>query len=334
MRVCVLGAGALGSLTGGYLAEAGIDVTLIGRPAHIDAINSNGLQFVGRRGEFTVKKNLTAVTSPGQAIGEFDYLILLVKAKDTLSALEGADCLKNRVKCVFSFQNGIGNETMLSQWCGPGKVIGAVTVEGAEMVSPGVVRNTVTADTTAYIGELNNTVSARVEAITAALNSANFSTQAVTNIDQVEWEKAAQIGAASAWSVTNLAINPELTLGHGFADRQGAENYVDLAKEILGIYLQMGYQPQNFFAPLSWNQQTCALNREDAIIFFQRVGQAMLDAGQQIRSSMHLDVLNGRKTEIDYILGPYIEKARALNIAIPAAEYVYRVIQLQDKYAR
>ncbi|MBL4622752.1 MAG: hypothetical protein JKY89_10175, partial [Immundisolibacteraceae bacterium] len=135
MRVCVLGAGALGSLTGGYLAEAGIDVTLIGRPAHIDAINSNGLQFVGRRGEFTVKENLTAITSADQASGEFDYLILLVKAKDTISALEGADCLKNRVKCAFSFQNGIGNESMLGQWCGADKVIGAVTVEGAEMVS-------------------------------------------------------------------------------------------------------------------------------------------------------------------------------------------------------
>ncbi|MEL0084054.1 MAG: ketopantoate reductase C-terminal domain-containing protein, partial [Gammaproteobacteria bacterium] len=218
-------------------------------------------------------------------------------------------------------------------WCGMDKVIGAVTVEGAEMVAPGIVRNTVTADTTAYMGELDNSISPRVEAITAALNRANFSTQAVTNIGQVEWEKAAQIGAASAWSVTNLAINPELTLGHGFADRQGAENYVDLAKEILGIYTSMGYEPQNFFAPLSWNRQTCTMDREEAIGFFQQVGRAMLDAGQQIRSSMHLDVLNGRKTEIEYILGPYINKARELGIPLPLSEYAYRIIRLQDKYA-
>ena len=334
MRVCVLGAGALGSLTGGYLAESGVDVTLVGRQAHVDAINSDGLQFTGRRGEFTVRDNLTAVTRADQAIGEFDYLILLVKSKDTAATLRDAGSLKERVKCVFSFQNGMGNETALADWCGAEKVIGAVTVEGAEMVKPGIVRNTVTADTTAYIGELDGTVSPRVEAITAALNNANFSTQSVSNIDQVEWEKAAQIGAASAWSVTNLAINPALTLGHGFADRQGAENYVDIAKELLGVYTTMGYQPQNFFAPLSWNKQTVAMDREEAVAFFQTVGQAMLDAGQQIRSSMHLDVLNGRKTEIDYILGPYIDKARELDIAIPVAEYAYRVIQLQDKHAR
>ncbi|MEL0082153.1 MAG: 2-dehydropantoate 2-reductase, partial [Gammaproteobacteria bacterium] len=103
MRICVLGAGALGSLTGGYLAEAGFDVTLVGRQAHVDAINRGGLQFVGRRGEFTVRDHLTAVTHADQVTGEFDYLILLVKSKDTAATLAGADCLKNRVKCVFSF---------------------------------------------------------------------------------------------------------------------------------------------------------------------------------------------------------------------------------------
>lgn len=334
MRVCVLGAGALGSLTGGYLAETGVDVTLIGRQAHVEAINKNGLQFVGRRGEFTVRDNLSAVTSADQAEGEFDYLILLVKSKDTATALQGADSLKNRVKAVFSFQNGMGNEAELAKWCGAEKVIGAVTVEGAEMVSPGLVRNTVTADTTAYIGELDNRISPRVEAITAALNKAHFSTKAVTNIDQVEWEKAAQIGAASAWSVTNLAINPALTLGEGFSNRGGAENYVDIAKEILGVYTSMGYEPQNFFAPMSWNKQIIEMDREQAVAFFQRVGKGMLDAGQQIRSSMHIDVLNGRKTEIDYILGPYIAKAKELGIAIPVAEYAYRIIRLQDQYAR
>ena len=84
MRICILGAGALGSLTGGYLAQSGVDVTLIGRQPHIDAINQNGLQIVGRRGEFTINTNLTAITSPSQASGEFDYLILLVKTKDTV----------------------------------------------------------------------------------------------------------------------------------------------------------------------------------------------------------------------------------------------------------
>jgi 2-dehydropantoate 2-reductase len=334
MRICILGAGALGSITGGYLAETGIDVTLIGRPAHVDAINKDGLQVVGRRGEFIIRDHLTAVSSAEQAEGDFDYLIILVKRKDTAASLQGADSLKNRVETVFSFQNGTGNEEELASWCGAEKVIGAVTVEGAEMISPGVVRNTLTADTTAYIGELDNTLSARVEVITDALNKAHFSTRAVTNIDQVEWEKAAQIGAASAWSVTNLAINPELTLGEGFSSREGAENYVTLATEILSVYTSMGYEPQNFFAPMSWNKQINEMDREQAIAFFQQIGKGMLEAGQKVRSSMHIDVLNGRITEIDYILGPYIAKAKESGISIPVAEYAYRIIQLQDKYAR
>ena len=248
--------------------------------------------------------------------------------------MRGAASLKNRVKCAFSLQNGMGNESKLAAWCGADKVIGGVTVEGAEMVSPGVVRNTVTAETTAYMGELDHTLTPRIEVITEALNRAHFSTKAVTNIDQVEWEKAAQIGAASGWSVTNLAINPELTLGEGFSTREGAENYVTLAKEILGVYTSMGYQPQNFFAPMSWNRQTVEMDREAAVVFFQQVGKGMLAAGQKIRSSMHIDVLNGRITEIEYILGPYIAKAKELGISIPVTEYAYRIIRLQDQYAR
>ena len=87
MRICILGAGALGSLVGGYLAHSGQNVTLIGRKAHIDAVNNDGLRIFGTRGEYLIRDNLSAVTSADEAQGEFDYFILLVKAKDSDVAL-------------------------------------------------------------------------------------------------------------------------------------------------------------------------------------------------------------------------------------------------------
>ncbi len=54
MRICILGAGGLGSVLGGYLAQAGVDVTLIGRPAHMPAIAQSGLRISGIRGEFVI----------------------------------------------------------------------------------------------------------------------------------------------------------------------------------------------------------------------------------------------------------------------------------------
>ncbi|HCZ47978.1 MAG TPA: ketopantoate reductase family protein, partial [Gammaproteobacteria bacterium] len=90
MRFVILGAGGLGSVIGGYLAKAGEDVTLICRQAHADAVNTQGLKISGVRGDHLVRENLSAVTTPDEAEGEFDHLIILVKGKDTETALAQA----------------------------------------------------------------------------------------------------------------------------------------------------------------------------------------------------------------------------------------------------
>jgi 2-dehydropantoate 2-reductase len=83
MRICILGAGGLGSLIGGWLAESGVAVTLVARAPHVAAIRARGLEIRGIRGECNVRRQLEAVASPVDARGEFDFLILAVKAKDT-----------------------------------------------------------------------------------------------------------------------------------------------------------------------------------------------------------------------------------------------------------
>ena len=75
MRFIIGGAGGLGSVIGGFLAEAGEDVTLVARQRHVDAIRANGLRISGIRGEHLVRDNLTAITDPSQAEGEFDYMV-------------------------------------------------------------------------------------------------------------------------------------------------------------------------------------------------------------------------------------------------------------------
>ena len=54
MRVLILGAGGLGSVLGGYLANIGVDVTLVGRRAHTEAITRDGLRITGRRGDLVI----------------------------------------------------------------------------------------------------------------------------------------------------------------------------------------------------------------------------------------------------------------------------------------
>lgn len=335
MNICILGAGALGSLVGGYLAHAGEKVTLIGRKAHVDAINANGLRIYGNRGEFLIRDNLTAVTSAQDVAGDFDYLVVLVKAKDTETALAGAGELVDRFETAFTLQNGLHNEAQLVDWCGAARVIGGVTVEGAEKEGEGVVRNSATAETTAYFGELDGAEPApRILRIVDAFNATGMVTRAVRNIEQVEWEKAAQIGAFSAWSVSNLLGVRDYKLPDGLTIRCAVENFVAIAKEITAVYTALGYEPQNFFAPLAWNRQIHEQSTEDLIEFFLNVGERMKAQGFDSRTSMHIDALNGRKTEIDHILKPYLDKADELGIPVPAARFAYRIVKTVDQSAR
>jgi 2-dehydropantoate 2-reductase len=332
MRICILGAGGLGSLIGGYLARTGVDVTLIGRPAHVEAIRRHGLQISGIRGEYVVREHLTAVTHPREAEGKFDYLILLVKGKDTHTALQQAEPLRERVASVLSLQNSVEKDAILARWCGSDKVLGAMTIEGATLLEPGRVRNHVTTPTTAYFGEVDGRLTPRVEALTAAFQQAGLGSKAVTNIVQVEWEKLTQIATASGWSVTTLAALPDLTFADGWTVREGAEHYVQLGKELLSVYKALGYTPQNFFAPLSRLKELDALDFAAAVAMIQEMGHAMRTQGTRARTSMHEDVLRRRKTEVEEIFKPFVEKGAAFGLALPTVTAVYRIIRTLDHY--
>ena len=76
MKIAVMGAGAMGSLFGGLLADAGEDVTLIDIwKEHVDAINARGLRITGISGDRTIEVNST--TDPGK-VGQVDLVIIFV----------------------------------------------------------------------------------------------------------------------------------------------------------------------------------------------------------------------------------------------------------------
>ena len=334
MRVCILGAGGLGSVIGGYLAETGVDTTLIARPAHTDAVNRDGLRIEGVRGEHHVRDNLSAVSNPADAKGEFDYMILATKAKDSETALASADCLKDRLKTVCSVQNNIVKEGILAEWIGdPAKVMGASAIEGGTLEAPGFVKNHVTVPTTAYFGELDGTVSTRAQALADAFNKAGLGAKAVDCIQQVLWEKLAQICNASAWSVSTLAGNNELTFVHGMSLREGAEHYVAISRELLAVYGALGYTPQNFYAPLSRLKDVHECKTDDeAVRLILGFGERMKQQGYVGRTSMHDDVVRGKKTEVDYIVKPFVDKGRELGIPVPTVTAAYRIIKVLDHY--
>src|SRR5256886_17232468 len=113
LRVLFCGAGAVGSLLGARLAEAGSEVTLIGRPPHVDAVARDGVRMVVA-GKVSNQSVLAARPSIAEAGGPFDYVFLTVKGYDTLDAIDQLQLALRPGTILGSFQNGVGNEETIA----------------------------------------------------------------------------------------------------------------------------------------------------------------------------------------------------------------------------
>jgi 2-dehydropantoate 2-reductase len=149
-------------------------------------------------------------------------------------------------------------------------------------------------------------------------------------IRQVEWEKLLQIATVASWSVCTLAAVPDAVIADGMANRHGAELYVTLAMELLSIYRTLEFEPQDFYAPYSRYRELSGWSFDEAVDQIVAQGQSMKAAGLTGRTSMHEDVLHGRRTEAPEILGPFIAQADAANLDVPTLRAVTRIVMAID----
>lgn len=113
LRFLFFGAGAVGSLLGARLAQTGSEVTLVGRPPHVEAVTRGGVRVVSA-GKVSSQSVLAARPSVAEAGGPFDYIFLTVKGYDTLDALEQLQPVLHPGTILGSFQNGVGNEEAIA----------------------------------------------------------------------------------------------------------------------------------------------------------------------------------------------------------------------------
>ena len=325
MHVVILGAGGLGCVIGACLAETGIDVSLVARPQHVDAIRRDGLQISGMRGDRSVPMH--AVADPRDLEGAIDYLILLTKTRDTATALDSAATLRSRTAVALSLQNSVTKDDRLAEWIGADRVLGATTVEAGTLTGPGRVRHTATAPTSFYFGELDGTESTRAQALADAFTKAGMGAQAIPDIRQAEWEKLLQISAVAGFSASTLGFREGTAFAHGIATRSGAEHYVTIATELLAVYLAMGFEPRDFFAPFSQFRALADATFEEAVDNALALGTTMVANGVLGRPSLHEDIVRGRPTEVEDGLGTYLRAADAHHVDAPTARGAYRVIK-------
>ena len=136
MRFIVYGAGAIGGVVGARLAQAGRDVALVARGAHLEAIRSNGLSVEDPDGAERCELRAAATVAELRPSTD-DVVLLAMKAQDTEAALLSLAPVAPPELAVACFQNGVENERAAARFFA--NVYGVCVMCPAEHVEPGVV---------------------------------------------------------------------------------------------------------------------------------------------------------------------------------------------------
>lgn len=305
MKVVVLGAGAMGSLYGGLLADSGNEVWLLDVwKEHVDTINEKGLT-IEEKGIYRMIKNIRATTDPGD-IGTADLLIVFVKSTVTKKAVRDAISLVGDGTAVLTLQNGLGNIEKIEEVVGKGKVMGGVTSHGSTLLGPGRIRHAGEGDT--YIGELDGRISERLQRIVEAFNKAGIRSEVSDDILSLIWGKLlVNVGINALTAITGLR-NGQLI------EYSGTEEILELAvKEALDVASARDIRIQ-YQDPIGHVKDVCRLTAQN-------------------KASMLQDMLNKRKTEIDMINGAIVREGENAGIPTPVNKVLTNLISvMQDTY--
>ncbi len=314
MKICIFGAGSIGGVIGGVLANAGHDVSLIARGAHLDALRANGCRVQTGGQDFTVQ--VAASDTPAD-FGPQDIVVVAVKAPAMPSVAAGIAPLLGPDTAVVPAMNGIpwwffegfpknGPDISVPKLDPDGalaaaipvhRVMGCVVHMGSMVPEPGVIRHV--ADNRLILGEATGGLTDRLTAFAAAFEGTTLSATVTDNLRQEIWLKL--LGNFNFAPVSSLtgATNGEIGADQGLRKLCG-----DLFEEAAEAGRRIGLEPG-----MTADERTT-------------MGASLGD----FRTSMLQDFDRSRPPEIDAIVGAVVEIGRATGTPMPVSESVLALV--------
>ena len=306
MRVAVIGAGGVGGYFGARWAEAGLDVTLLARGAHLQAINSKGLLLHSPLGDTHV--NVHAVASASE-VGEVDVVVVATKSWQLSSLVDVVEPMVGPDTVVFGLQNGVEAADVLSTFVPPSRVLGGTCRIISLVEGPGVIRH-VGIDPTLTIGERPGRASTPIEPVAEALDKARGVTVEIADdIDSALWHKFLLFAPVSGLgSVTQAPIGVFRSLREPRSLLvRAVEEVFDLAKaKGVGLPSESVEQTLQFIDGLPANGT----------------------------SSLQRDFRDGVRTELDALSGAVVRQAAEAGVPAPVHSFFYSALLPLDLKAR
>lgn len=308
MKYAVLGAGAMGSIIGATLSKGGQEVLLVDPyREHMDRIAAKGLSLTF--GSITETVRMQTCSNPAEA-GEVDVVVLLVKGFMSETAIEGARRLFGKNTFICTLQNGLGNVEILEGLFPRDMILQGVIHLAGRMVGPGEVSGDKYRETDLYVGSLVKEGPAVVAAETMArhLSDGGLTTEYKPDVEKEIWRKA----------VINTCLNApcgvlRLRGREYFSHPEGKRLAADIAGECAAVAAAKG------------------------IIIDVDEAMRYMEMGTRTRSehypSMAQDMMNRRKTEIDFLNGAIVKYGLELGISTPVNDTITRFVKIiEDNY--
>ncbi|MFQ6073683.1 MAG: ketopantoate reductase family protein [Candidatus Bathyarchaeia archaeon] len=289
-KVFVLGAGAIGSTYGALLSRRN-DVTLIGRKAHVDAINKNGLTLTGDvNGRFSVKAETTIKEIPSDTL-----ILLTTKAYDAAGAVTGIKPLLRKDTVILVLQNGLGiKETVEKVVEGKAEVVRGLVTLAAEFFEPGKI--------SFWQGETILESTQTSERIAQVFNESGLKTKISDEMKEEIWKKL----------IVNCVANPLTAI----LQARNNEIMVDSLKKVRHRIIQE--------CIAVGRAEGIRLESDLEECIERKI------AGYTNYSSMCQDIMKHKKTEIDFLNAKIVELGRKHDISTPVNEALADLIRFLE----
>ena len=303
-KVAVIGAGAVGCFFGGMLARAGKEVTLIAREHQATAIKQNGLRM-----DCLSFKEIVAInaTSNKEDISTADLVLCCVKSLDTDVAAKEIKSFIKADAIVLSLQNGVDNAERLSKIL-PNPVYPAVVYVATSMVDVSHLKHFGRGEL--LIGDMSSNLqsSNSLRAIAELFQGAGVPCEVSSTIKRELWLKFLVNCSYNAISAIG-----QITYGDMVKQAEICQLLESLTKEFLMVAHKEGVD----------------ISFEEAQAINQKIAVTM--SGQ--RSSTAQDLMKGKPTEIEFLNGLIVRKAREFGISVPSHQAMYALVKMLEQHA-
>ncbi len=318
MKVCIVGAGAIGGMIGVKLAHTGHEVSVILRGANLEAVRANGMTLIEENGT-EVRVTPARATASLVECGPQDVVVLGMKAHQVAAIAPDLQHLMQEGTRIVTMQNGIpwwyfhklggpydgtpvtsvDPDGTIARHIDVNRVIGSVVYPASEVIRPGVIQ--VIEGNRFTLGELDGSDTPSIRAIADAFKAAGFKAPISSDIRSEIWLKV--------WG--NLSFNPISALTHATLEeictwQPTRDLAANMMREAQAIGEKLGVQFK--------------VSLDKRIAGAQAVGAH--------KTSMLQDVEAGRPLELQALVASVIELGRITGMPTPTIDAVYALASL------